>query len=563
MESLPMSTQKQAPKAIECRFVSYNKSVEPGDYSDMHFIKEQVHTEDGQLIPNTRMVIDYKRPFYITKKGKQNHQDKKEWEDLENLNRFECTQTNLTHSVAKALGKPWLRGTLRDLCESPYVYGTDILSTCLIKQSYSQKWDVFTPYTYAAFDVETNMLSSEKDILMATISFKKRVFTAVQKKFVQGYVDVENQLKQLAEKYIGDVIKQRDITIEIMIVDTEIDVVKETIRRAHEWKPDFLCAWNMVFDVDKVVAACNRAGIAPEEILCDPSVPSKYRSFEFKKGKAKKVTNAGKVMNYGPHQRWNTVFCPASFYWADPMCIYRQVRNGAPEEPSYGLDALLAKNLKNVRKLKFEAANKYVKAEWHKFMQSNYPLEYIVYNQFDCISMEMLDEATLDVSTSFPLQAGFSDFQNFNSQPRRSANDLHFFCLKHEKAIGSTASEMTDDFDEETVGLSDWITMLPSHLVADNGLRIIEENPYMPTNIRIHVGDLDVSASYPNGEAVFNISKETTSKELIEVEGVDETVRRMATINYSAGYVNATEIAVTLYGLPSLDQWLDAFLQEA
>lgn len=457
-----MTTKTQPPKAIECRFAIYNKSNEPGDYSDMHFIKEQIHTEDGKVIPNTRMVKDYKRPFYITKKGKQVHEDKKEWEDIENLNRFETTQTNITRAVAAALGKPWLRGSLRDLSGSPYVYGTDILSTCLIKQSYSEKWDVFTPYSYAAFDVETNMLDVAGDILMATISFKERVFTAVQKKFVQGYVDVENQVRKLAEHYIGDVLKKRSITLEIMLVDTEIDVVRETINRAHEWKPDFLSVWNIAFDMDKIIAACARANIAPEDLLSDPSVPARYRNFTFKKGKARKVTASGKVMNYKPSQRWNTVFCPASFYWVDAMCIYRQVRNGAPEEPSYALDALLKKNLKNIQKLKFDKADKHIKAEWHKFMQANYPLEYIVYNQFDCISMEILDEATLDVSSSFTMQAGHTDFQNFNSQPRRAANDLHFFCLKNDKVVGSTSGEMTDDFDEDTVSLSDWIEYSPT-----------------------------------------------------------------------------------------------------
>lgn len=558
-----MTTKNVPPKAIECRFVSYNKSNEPGDHSDMHFIKEQVHTSDGAVVPNTRMVIDYQRPFYVTKKGLQNHQDRKEWEDVMNLNKFMTTQTNLTYAVAKALGKPWHRGTLRDLEGSQYVYGADILSTCLIKQSYADKWSTFTPYSYAAFDTETCMFSPEGDILMATISFKKKVFTAVQKRFVQNYVDVENQVKLLAEKYIGETLKARNITLEIMVVDTEIDVIKQTINKAHEWKPDFLSVWNIAFDMDKIIAACKRAGIEPEDILSDPSVPQKYRSFNFKKGAAKKTTASGRVMNFKPSQRWHTVFCPASFYWVDAMCVYRQVRTGAPEEPSYALDDLLKKNLKNVTKLKFEKANHVTKADWHKFMQTNYPLEYIVYNQFDCISMEILDEKTLDICMSFPMQAGASDFQNFNSQPRRSANDLHFFCLKHEKVVGSTAQEMTDDFDTETVDLKDWIVMLPSHLVADNGLKIIEENPELSTNARAHIGDLDVAGSYPNGECALNVSKETTSKEIIELEGVDEHTRRMGTINLSAGFVNATEIAVTLFGLPSLDQWLEAFNEES
>lgn len=37
--------------------------------------------------------------------------------------------------------------------------------------------------------------------------------------------------------------------------------------------------------------------------------------------------------------------------------------------------------------------------------------------------------------------------------------------------------------------------MLQSHQIVDNGLCIIKENPNLRTNVRIHIGDLDVAAS--------------------------------------------------------------------
>ncbi len=66
----------------------------------------------------------------------------------------------------------------------------------------------------------------------------------------------------------------------------------------------------------------------------------------------------------------------------------------------------------------------------------------------------------------------------------------------------------------------------------------------------------------PNGGVVFNISKETTKKEIVSVEGVDETTKRMCTINLSAGHVNAVEICTNLLGMPSLDQMLESFKQD-
>lgn len=71
-----------------------------------------------------------------------------------------------------------------------------------------------------------------------------------------------------------------------------------------------------------------------------------------------------------------------------------------------------------------------------------------------------------------------------------------------------------------------------------------------------------MNEEHPNGGVVFGISKETTKKELTSVEGIDETTKRMCTINLSAGHVNAVEICTNLLGMPSLDQMLEAFNKE-
>ena len=73
---------------------------------------------------------------------------------------------------------------------------------------------------------------------------------------------------------------------------------------------------------------------------------------------------------------------------------------------------------------------------------------------------------------------------------------------------------------------------------------------------------LDVSASYPWGEACLNISKKTTHLELIDIEGISEHVRRMQGINLSAGATNAVEFCTALFGLPTPVEWEEAFLAD-
>lgn len=547
--------------ALECRFAVYTRSKNTDD--DLHLIKEVAHLPDGTLQPRVRFKKNYQRPFWIVKKGLRNYKDQKEWIEKDQLDEYQCTQSELTRSILKALGKGWYKGTLRDLDELIYVFGADILSTSLIKHEYAKKWDVNTPFSVAVFDTETDMVHGEEDILMATVSFKKKVFTAVQEKFVKGYVNPAEQVKKLAQLYLGDILTQREIELEVVIVKDEISVVKETFKRMHAWKPDFMAVWNLPFDIKKVLQACEKAKVDPEEIFCDPAVPSEYRSFKFKEGPAKKITASGRVISYKPAQRWHTVFAPSSFYWVDAMSAYRAIRQGQPEEKSYSLDATLERHL-GIRKLKFEAAKEYETngPKWHQFMQENYPLEYIVYNQFDCISMEILDEKIKDLQLSMPSMAMMSDFQHFSSQPRRTVTDLHFHCLEENHVIASTSSEMSDDFDLETTSVDGWVIMLASERVTDSGLRIIEENLLLPTNIRIHNGDLDVSAAYPTNGEVMNISRKTTSKEIVNFVGVDEYDGRMQTINFSAGRTNAIEFCTVMFKLPTLDQWLDAFQEE-
>jgi hypothetical protein len=210
-------------------------------------------------------------------------------------------------------------------------------------------------------------------------------------------------------------------------------------------------------------------------------------------------------------------------------------------------------------KLRFTEADHLSGLDWHIFMQSKFKFEYVIYNVFDCVSMEMLDEKTKDLCLSLPLMAGCSDFANFKSQPRRVVDELAYFVEARGRIMGTTSDQMAGELDQKTIGLDDWIVMLPAHLVDDNGLQCVEEDPTLRTNIRRSVADLDVAASYPNGECVFNISKETTKKELISIEGVDEYTRRMMGINLSGGATNAVEICTNLWGMPSLVQLLQAF----
>ena len=118
---------------------------------------------------------------------------------------------------------------------------------------------------------------------------------------------------------------------------------------------------------------------------------------------------------------------------------------------------------------------------------------------------------------------------------------------------------MKDDNDEHVVGMNGWIVTLPSYMVIENGIRILEDFPDLPTQVRAHVADLDVAAAYPNGEIILNISKETTYRELCRIKGVSEEVQRKTGINLTGGKTNAVEFCMDIHQLPSFRELLEIY----
>lgn len=551
-------------ESIECRHVVFCKSTD--NENDLHLVKEQIHYSSGKIVPNVRLIKNFKRPFWIVKKGQRNFEQKKEWIEEDRCIKYESTQIKLSENICKAIEAPWITGGLRKIFRNPYIYGADISSNAVIKKAYQNKYpNVSTMYSVAVFDIETDMVNGTDEIIMATLSYRDKVITAIKGSFLKGHSDTFNRLQKLLKKYIGEYVEKRNIKWDLVVVDSESTVVKTCMEEAHKWKPDVIAIWNIDFDIPRVILALEKAGIDPKDVFSDPSIPEEYRHFSYNKGMAIKVTASGKEMSRNNYEQWHTVNCPSSFYFIDAMCLYYQIRSQGGKEQSYSLNNILDKHL-GIRKLNFTEAEKYVKAEWHQYMQTNHPLEYVIYNVFDCVSMEILDENTSDIAVTMPMFSGCSSFSNFNSQPKRLADTMHYFCLEYEidgkkkpYVYGTTSDEMITADDNLITSGNGWISNLQANLVADNGLCVLEEDLNLRSNIRNYVADLDVSSSYPSGGVVFNISRGTTHKELIKIEGVSEMSRRMAGINLSGGATNAVEIACDAFHLPSMEALLKEF----
>lgn len=572
--------------ARECRFAVHLPAK--NDLVDLHVIKEIHHLKDGTKRPHLRFIKNYNRSFYVTRPDCRDHEQKKEAEHVSKLREYRSTQTDLRMNVAKALNRAWSRDQLRDLASSPYLYGTDITSTTLIKREYARKWpDAITPYKTMFGDIETDVVTMSEEPFLKTLVFEREIRTFVRKDFVKGYADVEREYQRVMKKYLGDYLEKYNYDYKLIVVEDSIEVIKAAFQYAHSKQPDFLAYWNMNFDVPKMQECLEAYGVEPKDVFSDPRVPPEYRAYKYKQGATKKVTANGKVKPMNPSEQWHSVHTPASFYIIDAMCAFRFIRQGSQEEASYSLGAILSKYLSMRKLYDFDIPTPGCEPstlEWHRYMQQHHPFEYIVYNTFDASSMNELNNQTNDLSQTLPSLCKFTDFSKFNSQTKKIADRFHFY-LEDKGWIPGTVppreDDVADDIDlnddgsdddeeeelseeekflaqEDVLGLNQWIVTLAAHLIT-LGQPLILEDMVMHTMIRAFAYDSDAVSSYPSCTAAANVSRSTTKKEIIDIQGIDEMVFRYQGINLLQGHVNALEYANVMYGLPLPQDMLKYF----
>lgn len=558
---MPYATvEPQDILAIECVHASYSKA-RWGKPKDAVIVKEIIHTKDGRRVPNLRIIENFERSFGITKEAHRTHKDKRPYEEIQHLNLFKCTQHELQDRVARAQGQPGKKGRLRQLARDPYLYGVDIKTPVLVKRAYRDKFKLApTPASVAVYDIETNMNSPEEEIIMASMTMKERVRTRI----TLDWVPVEMRetfvadVKKRCRELIGDVMDARGITednLDIQFAQAPAGCVVECFEAAHMWQPDYVNIFNMKFDIPKSLEALDHAGINYDSVFSDPRVPKEFRNFKWNLGPDKKVKkNDGEdtVVPIGPIDQWHTCDTQASFIIADSMLLYKRIRVASANDPSYSLDYLLNKHgLKG--KLKFVEADEYEGRAWHEFMQANYPIEYTVYNIYDCLATESLDEATGDIRYTLPALLKSSEYYNYDSQPTMVADDYHFFLLKHKKMLASTSDKMITDVDGFSPGLRGWINTLHAYLGPEPDSDVVKDIPGHSIPIYTHTSDVDVVSTYPTLQGVLNIEANTTQTELSSVDGYDRDTYRQVGIDLSGGVNNGAAIAQTILGLPDLD----------
>ncbi len=534
-----------------------------GKRPDVHVVKEVVVDENGTR-DRIRTFINYKRPFHITKKfyrdqflrnrGYDKNKEfyyKKEAELLSRVDTYKATDSELLKRAAQQLHKA--DTTIKN---SPFVYGLEVDGkTHLLGQYRKRNANRVTPYRVGVFDIENDVITGE--ITIIGIVTKDRAIVVVLKSFLKNSPNYLDRLTKLYEEHIPDVKFKHSAKLEVVVMDSEINVIKQTFRYANSIGIDILTGWNIIYDFKHISARLLLYNLKLVDIIHYGAISSKFKVFKIKEAPLKKITDSGKEMPVPVQDAYDVYTSSTNYKIADSMKVHRAIRNNDANIPGgYGLDNIL-KHHDIEAKLRFDDNDGSKGFEWHYKMSRDKPLEYIIYNIWDCMSILVLDDITEDLSTTMATSSEGSHVDVFSSGPKRLVDAMHYFYKENGYVLGVKANRKKPD---KLLRPNNFIITLQSHMLHPNvkGIENVRTNinpeldPDLNTAVFNAVLDDDITAAYPSAGDAWNVSTDTTHRELRSIVGMDRDEIKPYLVDFAYGVTNINRISRELFNSTSV-----------
>lgn len=496
------------------------------DGGDAVVVSEISYNKDGTTVPQLCVYPNPMRSVYVTKKQFQNHTDKKEIEDLDKLDRYVVPNAQLGRELFKILNGYYSNRYVnpKELFDNPYVYGADMHIQTLIKNKYKTDFEAsgikaVVPTT-GFFDIERSVIPASMDTLIVlSVTHENTIYTAILDAFFYKEVDGRrikgdlNELAQMSKDILTPIVEETvnsnkylkmhkdrlPFKVEYFVGSTEIELVEWIFSKVHENRTSFMGVWNIDYDIPAIMDVLRKAGVEPSAVFCPPELDPKYRYVEYRKDFSK---------TDHPADKWHWLSTTSYVQFYDAMCLYSKLRTVKGKESSYGLDAILKKN--GIEgKLHFPeltGLENMSKVDWHRHMQLHEFYRYIIYNQYDVISIQLMEWMNRDTH-SMLLLSNVTSLDKFPRQTRRVADTLYTDWLGKGKVLATAGSNMRADYDREIKAVGG--AVLSPFRIDKNGLHAIIEYPTHSTRLHIFVNDVDFTGMYPNVTQGANISKGT------------------------------------------------------
>lgn len=555
------------------------------DGGDALTISELTHFSDDTARPSLRLIKKPKRTFYMAKPETRNYDEKREIEHVQNLDKFVVENSELGNAIYKQLNNgrdPTGFVRFNELLDSPYVYGADVGIETLCKHAYQQNMQKrgLTPksFTTGFLDIEKRIGygdNQDAEITLITYTHMNKVYTAIldnafykrteDGKYVKGDIkELEAYSRSVLDPITDDILKKNKTVAEAAkgflpfqfhyyVGKKEIDLIRWIFFHIHRNKTSFVGIWNMNYDLPEIMKVIKKEGLNPEDIFAYPGIHPGYRYAHYQFDD-KKVAN--------PVDKWHWMHSTSFTQFTDSMAIYAKLRTVIGKEPNYKLDTILAKNNVTGKLFKdIEETKGLSSTEWHRYMTKNRFYDYIIYNQFDSLSMVFMELQNGD-HNSMVLLSGVTPVSKYPRQTRKVADTLYTDWLDQGYVLGCAGSNMRGPYDSEMIAQGG--AVLSPTRVDQAGLFAIDEFPRFRTQLHPFVNDVDFTGMYPNCCQASNVSKETKLSTVLYITG--ESVQHKYTpqqavevyFSYMTSPIeNGMRIGKEIFGLPGFDE-LDA-----
>lgn len=471
-------------------------------------VKEKIATPqaDGSYTwtDNLRTIVNPKRSFYIHQEKYRNYQYKIEHAPIEQCDRFICYNKELENEIKERQHiYTKRRMSIRELCNSPYLYGADVDIEVLIKISYMKQCDdalIGPKYSFGALDTEVSVVETDGRIMLASYCVDGVVHSIILDDFLykpgpigqDGYPKrIKATLADIHEAVpvlIGDYLERFKLTVEYHLVYTELDLIKKLMSLVHASKVDFCGAWNMPYDIPKIIQRIGVNHGCVEDIFCHPDVPRQFRYAKYRPD-----------FSHTDHftDSWDWFNCTGHTQYIDSMRLFSRLRKVKGREPSYTLGSISQKLIGH-GKMDLKGT--------HWYNQLYNFIAYTAYNIIDSGNVWLMEMKNGDAS-SMCMLVGNSLLKSFSKQTVMLKNDFYQYCLGINRISGTVGEDMGTPYDD-LIGKSGG-TVLSPYLIRDAGLRCVTMRRTLATLLYIFIKDIDAASMYPYTTKAFNISKET------------------------------------------------------
>lgn len=534
--------EKESSMLLDIQYIKANKKEGNTDY--LYVIWKDLKTNEKhlQVIPEPMMDIYFEKPEF------RNHSYSKNYAKLEEVEKKTVRYKDILYAIVDDMGDAGRQklqnylntgnySGLKEFFIYPYVYGADYDVRAWYRYKWDQEFhnDLPKPLTKSYLDIEVDIMEAEGMPSPASNPIDLCTIIDIDTKTSYTFALVgvnykERDLSDLSPSKLQKELHKKAMYMHRMEEQeywtTHLDELQEEAHKmfdenypgmeykfyfykdemkmiTHIWqlinllKKDFLCVWNISFDIPYFIERCRALGLDPKEVMCHPDFPVK--ECWFKKDK----------MNFAVKNKSDFFHCSSYTVFTDQMINYAAIRKNQSELRSNSLNNIAKKEIGDAKLDYSEQAN-------IKTLSYTDYLLYILYNIKDVLLQTGIEDSTKDLEniymtsyqTCTPYESVFkqtvklrnveySSFMSQNLVPGENVNGFLYNNTKKEK------EEDEEDEDESTfegalVGDPKLITNFGDFLFGKRTNSIFKYSI-----------DLDMSSFYPSTIRIMNIDCST------------------------------------------------------